>query len=296
MGRVDSASRSADQTLYSLFWNASTASYYWHQVAVSLAEERHSTFSEKARLLAHVSVAMADAAIGCWDAKYTYVFWRPITAIPSAGTDGNSGTEEDLNWTPLFATPAHPEYPSGHSCVSGAAGRVLSVYFADNTSFVLGSDVMVNVTRFFPSFTAALEEVKNARVFAGIHFRAATDDGQALGIAVGDYVLGNTMMPVISLTFDSAMVSARSGSFGATFSGTNLSDRTYFDVRFRRPGELTDQVALNWQQGTFARHTIPEGTAPGNWIVTGVRAHQDVNDGTGAFVPLSTTLNVSSLF
>ena len=258
--------------------------------------ERHLTFSEKARLLALVNLAMADAGIGCWEAKYTYVFWRPVTAIPLAATDGNSGTGEDLDWTPLFATPAHPEYPSGHSCVSGAAGKVLSVYFGDSTSFVLGSDVMVGVTRFFPSFTAALEEVKNARVFAGIHFRAATDDGQSLGIAVGNYVLSNTMLPVISMTFDTAMVSARSGSFGATFSGSSVSDRTYFDVRFRRPGDLADQVALNWQQGTFARHTLPVGTAPGIWIVTGVRAHQDINDGTGAFVPISTTLNVNGLF
>lgn len=95
---------------------------------------------------------------------------------------------------------------------------------------------------------------------------------------------------------DQTQYSARSGSFGATFSGSNLSDRTYFDVRFRRPGDLADQVAFNWQQGTFARHTLPVGTEPGIWIVTGIRAHQDLNDGTGAFVPISTTLNVNSLF
>ena len=87
----------------------------------------------------------------------------------------------DSEWTPLFATPSHPEYPSGHSCISGAAGRVLMAFFGDNTPFTLGSDVMTDVTRFFPSFTAALEEVKNARIFAGIHFRAACEVGVGIG-------------------------------------------------------------------------------------------------------------------
>ena len=78
---------------------------------------------------------MADAAIGCWDAKYIYVFWRPVTAIPLADTDGNPATSADSAWAPLFATPAFPEYPSGHSCVSGAAGVVLARYFGDETQF-----------------------------------------------------------------------------------------------------------------------------------------------------------------
>ena len=236
---------------------------------------------------------MADAGIGCWDAKYTYAFWRPVTAIPLAATDGNSGTTEDANWTPLFATPAHPEYPSGHSCISGAAGRVLSAYFGDGTSFALVSDVMAGVTRSFSSFTAALDEIKNARVFAGIHFRAATDDGQTLGLAVGDYVLRNAMLPVISMTFDPASISsATGGSFAAAFSGSSLTDQTYFDVRVRRPGGVSDEVILNWQQGASARHSLSGGTALGSWIITGVRAHQDVNDQTGAFVPMLTTLRV----
>jgi hypothetical protein len=293
MGRVDSASRSADQTTFSLFWNASTASYYWDQAAVSQAEARKLTPMENARLLAAVNLAMADAAIGCWEAKYTYLFWRPVTAIPLAETDGNGGTTEDPGWTPLFATPAHPEYPSGHSCVSGAAGRVLSAFFGDNTAFTLGSDVMTDVTRFFPSFTAALEEVKNARIFAGIHFRAACDDGQSLGIAVADHVLGNALLPLISLTFDTPNV-ATGRSFGATFSGGNFTATTYFDVRFRGPDGV-ELVAVNWQQGTSLRHTVPGGTALGDWVITGVRAHQDANDHTGGFVPVSTTVRVISI-
>ena len=196
MGRVDSTLRTPEQTLFSRFWNASSGNYFWDTIALGLAEERHLSLSESARLLALVNVALADAAIGCWEGKYADVFWRPVTAIPLGGTDGNDDTIEDLSWSPLFATPAHPEYPSGHSCVSGAAGRVLADYFGDDTSFSIGSDVMVGVTRSFGSFSAALEEIKNARIFAGIHFRAACDDGQALGVSVADYVLEHALTPV----------------------------------------------------------------------------------------------------
>ena len=136
-----------------------------------------------------MNLAIADAAIGCWDAKYTYVFWRPVTAIPEAAADGNAATTADPTWAPLFATPAHPEYPSGHSCVSAAAGVVLADAFGDKTRFTVESDAMPGITRSFRSFSSALEEVKNARIFAGIHFRSATDDGQVLGESVAQYVL-----------------------------------------------------------------------------------------------------------
>ena len=195
MGSLTSPSRTADETLFSLFWNASTAAYYWDQVALELGAERHTTLSENARLLGLVNVAMADAAIGCWEAKYHYVFWRPVTAIPLAASDGNPDTAADPSWMPLFATPAHPEYPSGHSCVSSAAAAVLQDYFGDR-AFSLTSDVMVGVTRYFTSFSDALDEVKNARVFAGIHFRTACDDGQTLGTDVATYVLGHSLQPL----------------------------------------------------------------------------------------------------
>jgi hypothetical protein len=126
---------------------------------------------------------MADAAIGCWDAKFYYHFWRPITAIR------NDGNPADLTWSPMFATPSHPDYPSGHSCVSGAAAAILANEFGDKTRFNLESDLMIGVVRSFPSFSAAIEEIKNARVFAGIHFRTATEDGVKLGSDVGHYVL-----------------------------------------------------------------------------------------------------------
>jgi len=183
MGSYSSTARTADQTIYSLFWVVSST-YAFNGAAVSLIEDRDreevsgrdhdDTLLENARLLAALDVAMADAAIGCWDAKFFYHFWRPITAIRN---DGNSA---DLTWSPMFATPSHPDYPSGHSCVSGAAVVILANEFGDKTRFNLTSDLMLGVTRSFSSFSSALEEVKNARVFAGIHFRTATEDGVKL--------------------------------------------------------------------------------------------------------------------
>jgi len=193
MGRDTSAARSADQTLACRFWNASTASYYWNRVAVQLAAQHDFSLSETAHLLATLNIAMADAAIACWEAKYTYTFWRPVTAIPTLDDDGNSETDPDPSWLPLLITPNHPEYPSGHSSVSGAAAAVLANAFGDATSFTVDSDVMLGVTRSFDSFTAALEEVKEARIFAGIHFRSACNDGQATGIQVANYILQNAL-------------------------------------------------------------------------------------------------------
>jgi hypothetical protein len=194
-GRIDSPTRTADETLACFFWNSTTVSFLWNHVAISLAEERNLTFSRKARLLALLNISMADAIIGCWEGKYSYLFWRPVTAIPEAGTDGNPDTIADATWSPLLITPAHPEYPSGHSSASGAAGRVLSSYFGEETAFTVDSDLS-GVTRSFTNFSSALEEVKNARIFAGIHFRTACNDGQALGKGVADYVFANSLQPV----------------------------------------------------------------------------------------------------
>jgi hypothetical protein len=212
MGSLSSTTRTPDQTVFSWFWNSGTAIYIWNNLAVSLvnrtagdergsldadsSRSRHTTTLTNARLFALLNVAMADAAIGCWDAKYKYVFWRPVTAIPEAAADGNAATAADPTWAPLFATPAFPEYPSGHSCVSAAARVVLADAFGENSRFTVESDAMPGVARSFRSFSSALEEVKNARIFAGIHFRSATDDGQGLGDSVGHYVLEHAALRV----------------------------------------------------------------------------------------------------
>ena len=153
--------------------------------------ERHLTLSQNARLLALLNVAMADAVISCWDAKYTYVFWRPITAIRLASTDGNPATIEDAGWTPLLVTPNFPEYPSGHATVSPAAATVLGTYFGNGAEFTLTSETLPGVVRSYTSFTQAADEAFDARIYGGIHFRSACRDGRALGTQVGSLVMAN---------------------------------------------------------------------------------------------------------
>jgi hypothetical protein len=196
MGGSVTSSRTADQTLFTTFWQVGNPPDYWDPVVTSLAAQRHLSMVQTARLLALVNLGMADAIIGCWDAKYNYSSWRPITAIQLGDTDGNDATVADSAWTPLIGTPPFPEYPSAHSCVSGSAGHILSQTFGEETSFNVESNAMPGVTRKFHNFSAALEEVKNARVFGGIHFRAACVDGTALGISVADYVMAHALVPL----------------------------------------------------------------------------------------------------
>jgi hypothetical protein len=198
IGSIGSALRTADQTLLAQFWQSTTPNYIFNNAALMLAAERHLTLSEEARLLGLLNAAMADADIACWDAKYHYVFWRPVTAIQLADTDGNPSTAVDLGWLPLLITPAIPDYPSGHTSLSGAAGTVLATYFGERTSVHLTSDApaMAGVIRSFDAFSALMREVVDARVFAGIHFRTADIDGQTTGVAVARYLIDNAFLPI----------------------------------------------------------------------------------------------------
>jgi PAP2 superfamily len=211
MGSVTSALRTTDQTDNALFWNSATVSYLWNTVALSLmklesndhdnhefgwSRGRRDPLLEHARLLGVLDVAMADAIIGCWDAKYTYAYWRPVTAIRDTTDDGNAATSPDTTWMPLIATPGHPEYPSGHSCGSGAAATVLAAEFGSLTDVTLRSDLMLGVVRHSRNVAAALEDIKNARIFAGIHFRTACEVGTDLGAAVAHYVMQTKFQPL----------------------------------------------------------------------------------------------------
>jgi membrane-associated phospholipid phosphatase len=199
MGIFSGSSRSDDQSELALFWAGNTA-LYWNRIASQFSMSRSLSLTENAHLFALLNVTMADAAIVCWDSKYRYVFWRPITAIRLGDTDGNDSTAPDLTWVPWLdffppGTPAHPEYPSGHSTVSGAAAFILSAAFGDNTPFTVTSDVRPG-TRAFSSFSAAVAEIADARVFGGIHFRISCVRGNALGQLVAGYVSEHAMRPL----------------------------------------------------------------------------------------------------
>ena len=195
LGDKFSITRTADQTQIAVFWNGNTPAS-WNRVARFVADERHTTLSENARLFALVNVAMADAVIACWDSKYFYVFWRPITAIQLANTDGNSATTEDPTWTPLLITPNFPEYASGHATVSPAAATILGTFFGNDSEFTLESETVPGVVRSYKSFTDAADEAFMARIYGGIHFRSACRDGHAMGTQVGSFVVANVAQPL----------------------------------------------------------------------------------------------------
>lgn len=170
MGSFTGSGRSADQSELALFWAGNTP-VYWNRIASQISAERSLSLSENAHLFALLNVTLADAAIACWDGKYRYVFWRPITAIRAGDTDNNPSTDADPTWRPWLdffpaGTPAHPEYPSGHSTQSGSAAFILAAVFGDATPFTVISSVRPG-TRSFPSFSAAVAEIADARVFGG---------------------------------------------------------------------------------------------------------------------------------
>jgi membrane-associated phospholipid phosphatase len=186
MGSLTSTTRSPDQSEFALFWALNTP-LAWDRIAAEIAAERGLSLTENAHLFAQLNVTMADALIACWDSKYRFVFWRPITAIRV----GLTPADADPLWEPwldkLTGTPAHPEYPSAHSTLSGAAAAVLSNAFGENTAFTVTSEIRPG-TRSYSSFSQALAEIVDARVFGGIHFRTSCLRATALGKNVADYV------------------------------------------------------------------------------------------------------------
>ncbi len=213
LGAVGSTTRTREQTEVAQFWGygpgSATPPGHWNQVAQALGRDRHHTadnehgrstrdsMAENARLYALLNIALADAAIISWDCKYVFNYWRPITAIQEANSDGNPATEEDRGWMPLLATPPFPEYTSGHSSFSGAAAVVLAYFFgSDRIRFSVGSDDLPGVRRSYRSFSEAARESGISRVYGGIHFMSANIHGLSTGAAVGMYVSWNLLPPV----------------------------------------------------------------------------------------------------
>lgn len=223
LGALNSTTRTADQTNIAKFWanGASTATPpgHWNVLAQTVSMAHNKSLAENARLFAMLNVALADAAIACWDAKFDFDFWRPITAIRAADTDGNSATLADAQWQPLLTTPPFPSYTSGHSTFSGAAAQVLKAFFGtDNFSFTLESEDSSVPDRSFTSFTQAADESAVSRLYGGIHFNFDNDDGLVAGRAIGSFVA--------SQLFQAAPVEAKSSLLGTTLvvSGSNKSD------------------------------------------------------------------------
>lgn len=144
---------------------------------------------DQARLLAMLFMVEADAGIACFESKYHYEFWRPQSAIPLADTDGNPATTPDAAWRPVVTTPNHPEYPAAHACITAAMAETLKTYYGtDQVHFTLDSTV-TGTTRSFTTTQSMVDEVGNARVYGGMHFRNSTVQGAALGTSVAQWAL-----------------------------------------------------------------------------------------------------------
>jgi hypothetical protein len=209
VGSFSSTTRTADQTTAAIFWQSPQATL-WGGLMRSLSAHFGLTTGENARLFAMVSLAGADAAIGCWNDKYYWNFWRPIDAIRLAATDGNRATEADPSWRPLFdpatvttpplTTPNFPDHPSGHSCLTSAVMNVLRGFFGtDKVAFDVVSTRFPGTpaqTRHFDSFSGALKEVIDARVWGGIHFRTADEQGAVIGKQVAKWERKHFFKPV----------------------------------------------------------------------------------------------------
>ena len=144
---------------------------------------------DHARLFALLNVAIADAFTGVFDAKYTYGFWRPVTAIRRADEDGNNGTEPDVVWSPFQPTPPHPEYPSAHAAVQFAGARILTAYFGPSHAFETTSRGVPGASRHYDTFEEFAKEGGESRILAGVHFRTSINDGRTMGERIADWVL-----------------------------------------------------------------------------------------------------------
>jgi len=194
LGRFDSAVRTPEQTQLALLWQA-VGGAEENRAARSVVPPENSLV-DNARLFALLNIVLGDALIAAFDAKYTYNLWRPYHAIRLAASAGNPAIEPDPAWNSMFLAPRHQEYISAHAIVTGGFMRVLAQELGDEHTFTLVARDYPSFTWTFERFTDAAAQVKEARIWAGIHYRNSCDVGNAIGVQLADYVLGNFLLPV----------------------------------------------------------------------------------------------------
>ncbi|WP_306210173.1 vanadium-dependent haloperoxidase [Actinoplanes sp. RD1] len=193
LGGATSTVRTQDQTESAKWWHDRRMTEW--QIRRNLATSQRLSPLQTARLFAMTDVVQADGGIACFTEKRRWSFWRPVTAVQLADTDGNPATTADPAWMPLLITPGFPEYPSGHSCSTGGVMATLRAFFGrDGLTFSAFSEDS-GTTRTFTSFSQATAEVIEARIWGGVHFRSADEDGVRLGEAVSRYILAREFRP-----------------------------------------------------------------------------------------------------
>lgn len=195
IGIAASPTRTADQTVIGKFWNGNIQDFL-NEIAQTAVEAHHLSLVQSARLFALLNISLADTTISFFEAKYTYNFWRPVTAIRLAAEDNDPRIQADPNWLPLSTkTAPDPSYPGAHSAISFAGAEVLRAYFGDRFTFDVTSESLAGVTRHFTSFTAAAEEAGLSRIYAGQHFRTDHNAGKILGQQVAESVIDTMLLP-----------------------------------------------------------------------------------------------------
>jgi hypothetical protein len=186
---ANSTERPQDRANVVLYYAASSPTQVFNQAARQVAQERWHSLSENARAFALINMALSDGAVTTFFNKYRYNFWRPETAIRAGDTDGNRKTDADPNWVPFIPAPCFPSYPSAHGTLSGAGAEVMKrLYGEAGHAITLSNPAVPNIVLYYGSFRQITDDISDARVYGGIHFRTDQDEGARLGRAVGTAV------------------------------------------------------------------------------------------------------------
>lgn len=195
LGAVNSTVRTPEQKEIALFWTDHTTAQYGRLLRKT-ATDLNLSLADTARLFAMAYAAHADSLIGCYNAKYIYSFWRPVTAIRNGGIDGNPDTIADPNWTPLTATPPHPEYPSAHSCLTGSLAEIFKIYFGTPNLHISIDSTVTGTTHDYKNVHEWQTEVESARIYVGFHYHNSVVQGGLLGRKVAQSAMRDYFGPV----------------------------------------------------------------------------------------------------
>jgi membrane-associated phospholipid phosphatase len=197
VGSLDSTERPPDRAEVATYYAATSPTQAFNQAARQVAQEQRRSLSENARALALINMAISDSVVASFFNKYHYNFWRPETAIHAGDTDGNRKTEADPNFVPFIVTPCFPSYPSNHGSAANAAAAVMRrLYGEAGHSMTLSNPAVPSIVLQYTSFTQITNDISDARVYGGIHFRTDQDAGALLGLAVGEAVYKRNLRPV----------------------------------------------------------------------------------------------------
>src|SRR5262249_3253966 len=172
----------------------------YHPFVRKLVTAKQMSVADSARLMTLTAIGLNEALIAVFDAKYHYNFWRPITSIRNGDIDGNPATDRQATWQPIANTPKHPDYPRAHCILSGSVAGVIKAVLGTEVipEIAITSPTAPGVTHRFTNLTAFTDEVANARIWAGFHYRFSTRVGTGMGLAIGDYVVKNVIQPVVT--------------------------------------------------------------------------------------------------